>query len=245
VSFRKSIIVSLLVTAILAEGCSSASHSKSTEPSYEGKLLSVWLRDFDNGNLTLEQKALAVEAIRNMGSATVPFLIERLSESQLKEFKLTVQKWQERQAAAAFAIDLPPNPRREAFDALDALGPAAVNALPALERLINDNPPDTQALYIAARIGPASVPLLTDSLTNKHNLVRIQARICLDMMSSHSVVLYPLISTGSNARSFESRWCSFMSLTLKATFKEYQATHPSDETTNDLNQVSPTSMSSQ
>ena len=155
----------------------------------------------------------------------------------MKEIKLEAKKWRKRLEAAAYTLDLPSNPRREALAALDALGPAAANALPALESLLHEDPPDTQALYIAARIGPAGVPLLTNSLTNKNKLVRIQAQICLDMMSSHSVVLYPLISTGPNEPSFESRWCSFMSLTLKATVKEYQATHPSRETTNDLNEV--------
>jgi hypothetical protein len=150
VSFRKNIVVSLLVMAILTEGCSSASHSKLTEPSYEGKRLSDWLQDFDNFNLAPEQRAMAVEAVRHMGSATVPFLVDRLSEEQLKEMKLEAKKWQERQAAA-FRIDLPPNPRREALAALDALGPAAVNALPVLERLLNDEPPRyTGSLYCSA-----------------------------------------------------------------------------------------------
>jgi hypothetical protein len=245
VSFRKNIVVSLLVMAILPEGCSSASHSKLTEPSYEGKRLSDWLQDFDNFNLAPEQRAMAVEAVRHMGSATVPFLVDRLSEEQLKEMKLEAKKWQERQAAAAFRIDLPPNPRREALAALDALGPAAVNALPVLERLLNDEPPDTQALYIAARIGPAGVPLLTNSLTNKNKLVRMQAQICLNMMTSHSVVLYPLISTGPDAPSFENRWCRVMESTLKVAAKEYEANHPSDETTNDLDQVPPPILPSQ
>jgi hypothetical protein len=237
VSFRKNIIVSLLVTAILAGGWLLASHSKSTEPSYEGKSLSVWLRDFDNFNLTPEQRAKAPKAIRQMGSAAVPFLVERLSEAQLKVIELDAKKWRERQEIAAYTIDLPANPRREAMAALDALGPAAVGALPTLEKLLSRDPPDTQALYIAARIGPAGVPLLTNSLTNNNKLVRIQAQICLDMMASHSVVLYPLISTGPDAPSFESRWCSFMSLILKASVKEYQAAHPSEETTNSLNEV--------
>ncbi len=220
------------MTTVLAGGCSSA-----PEPSYEGKPLNVWLRDFDNFNPTPEQRAMAPEAIRQMGSAAVPFLVERLSEAQLKEIELDAKKWRKRQEAAASTIDLPPNPRREALAALDALGPAAANAIPALQNLLHEDPPDTQALYIAARIGPAGVPLLTNSLTNKNKLVRIQAQICLDMMSSHSVVLYPLISTGPDAPSFESRWFSFMVLTLKATVKEYQVTHPSEETTNSLNEA--------
>jgi hypothetical protein len=209
--------------------------SKSTEPSYEGKSLSVWLRVFENFNMTPEESAMAAEAIRQMGSAAVPFLVERLSATQLKEIKLESKKWQEHLQVAAFRPDLPPNPRREALAALDALGPSAVSALPALEKLLYEDPPDTQVLYIAARIGPAGVPLLTRSLTNESKLVRIQAQVCLDMMSSHSVVLYPLIPSGSDAPSFESRWCRVNLLTIKAAAKEYQANHPNDEATNDLN----------
>ncbi|MEI9863540.1 MAG: hypothetical protein WDN00_03090 [Limisphaerales bacterium] len=233
VSFRKTIIVGLLAMAGFIEGCSSTSHPKSTEPTYQGKPLSAWLRDFDNFNLTPEQRAMVPEAIRQMGSAAVPFLVERLSEAQLKETNLQMKKWQERRASAVFLPVQPPNPRREALAALDALGPAAVGALPVLEKWLNHDPPDTQVLYIAARIGPAGVPLLTNSLISENKLVRLQAQICLDMMNSHSVILYPLISTGPDAPSFESRWCRVILLTTQAAAKEYQANHPNGETTDD------------
>ena len=168
--------------------------------------------------------------------------MERLSEAWLKQFKMEDQKWADRQKTAVFIFDRPANPRGEALAALDALGPAAVDALPALEKLLHptflhETQPDPRALFVAARIGPASVPLLTKALTSENKLVRLQAQICLDMMSSRSEVLCPKIPIGPGAPSFDRRICEFNLKTSQAAVKEYEG--PDMEIPNDVNQIPP------
>lgn len=241
-NFRTTIILALLAITICAVGCFTAGHQTANEPSYQNRRLSEWLRDFDNNNLKPEQRAMAAEAIRHIGSPAVPFLVERLSDARLKQTKIEQQKWRDRQANAVFTVDRPADPRREALAALDALGSAAADALPALEKLLHDDPPDTQALYVAARIGPAGGPLLTKSLTSENKLVRLQAQICLDMMSSRSEVLYPKIPVGPDAPSFDRRICEFNLKAIQGAFKEYKANHPEMELPNESNQTPPPSL---
>jgi hypothetical protein len=192
-----------LLAVFVSAGCSTDSHPKTNEPGYQGKSLSEWLMDFDNPSP--ETQALAADAIRQIGSQAVPFLVNRLSEAQLKQFKLEEKKWQHKQEIAVYSVPRPPDPRRESLAALDALGSEAADALPALEKLLHEDPPDVLALYVAARIGPAGVLLLTESLTNEVKAVRLSAQICLNMMSSHSDVLYPKIPIVPNAPSFGHR----------------------------------------
>lgn len=238
-NFRKTFFLALSVLIICAVSCSTTRHQAAKEPSYKNRQLSEWLRDFDYHNHSPEQQAMAAEALRHIGSPAVPFLVERLSDARLKQSKIEMQKWRKRQSSAVFAVDWPPYPRYEALAGLDALGSAAVDALPALEKLLHDDPPDTQALYVAARIGPAGVPLLTKSLTSENKLVRLQAQVCLDMMRSHSEVLYPKIPVGPDAPSFIHRICEFNFKTMQGAAKVYEANYPKMELPNDLNQTSP------
>jgi hypothetical protein len=226
VNFRTTIVLALVALTVCAVGCFTAGHQTANEPSYQNRRLSEWLRDFDNYNLTPEQHATAADAMRQIGSPAVPFLLERLSEARSKQSKIEMQKWRERRATAVFAVDPPANPRRESLAALDALGSAAVDALPTLKKLLQDDPPDSQALYVAARIGPAGVPLLTKFLNSTNKLLRLQAQTCLDMMNSHSEVLYPKIPVGPDAPSFDRRICEFNLKIMHAAFEEFEAAHP-------------------
>jgi hypothetical protein len=66
-----------LLAVFVSAGCSTDSHPKTNEPGYQGKSLSEWLMDFDNPSP--ETQALAADAIRQIGSQAVPFLVNRLS----------------------------------------------------------------------------------------------------------------------------------------------------------------------
>ena len=169
---------------------------------------------------------MAVDALRHIGTPAVPFLIDCLSEARMEQFKLAAQKWRSRQESAVFQVPHPPSPRYEALAGLDALGSAAVSALPALEKLLHENPPDPEALYVATRMGSESIPLLTRSLNNQNKLIRLEAGVCLDMMKSHSKVLYPQVPVGSAVPSFDRRICEFHLELLKAAAKVYEVEHP-------------------
>jgi len=241
-NFRKKSVLVLLTLMICVAGCFTVSSQTTNEPSYQNRQLSEWLRDFDNDNLTPEQQAMAAEAIRHIGSPAVPFLVERLSDAQLMQSKIEMQKRRERQSVAGFTVGRPPDPRHEALASLDALGSAAVDALPALEKLLHETPPDPQAIYVVARIGPASIPLLTTSLTNEEKLVRLQAKLCLEMLNSRAELLYPRIPVGPDAPSFRLRLCEFNLKVIHGAFREYKANHPGMELPNDVNQTPPPSL---
>jgi hypothetical protein len=241
-TFSKIFFVGLLAAGF-AVGCSTIDQPKHQEPAYEGRSLSEWLRDFDNSGQPQTQ-AMAAEAIWHMGAPIVPFLVERLSEAQLKQTKLVAQKWQTRRAIAVFDVPRPPNPRNEAIAALYALGSEATVALPALEKLAHENPPDLRAIFIAARIGSAAVPFLTRSLTNEVKAVRLGAGVCLEMMSSHSEVLYPQIPVGPDAPSFDRQMCEFNLKMLQGAVQVYKAEHPELMLQNGLNSAPPPALPS-
>src|SRR6185436_476821 len=101
---------------------------------------------------------------------------------------------------------------------------------PALEKLLTENPPDPDALYVVARIGQAGVPLLTKSLTNtssqESKLLRLEARACLEMMKTHSETLYPKVKIGSDCAHFTRRICEFHVKVMSAAVQEYSSHHP-------------------
>jgi hypothetical protein len=199
--------------------------------------------DFDDYNLSSESHAMAAEAIRHIGSQAVPFLTERLSESRLKKFKHEAQEWRSKYSPRENSSNRPIDPRHAAFAGLDALGSAAPNALPTLEKLLYENPPDPRALYVVARIGSAGVPMLTRSLTNEVRLVRLQARVCLDMMSSHSELLYPRIPVGPDTPSFDRRYVEFNLKVMHVAFQEYKKEHPNfDSPSGQFNRPLPTTL---
>ena len=225
-NFRKASVLALSFLTIVIASCSTTRPPATTEPSYQDRTLSEWLRDFDLQNYSPEKQALAADAIRHIGPPAVPFLVERLSEERFKQTKVKQEQWRERQATAKFKVDRPADPRREALAALDALGSAAVDSLPALDKLANENPPNPQVIYLAARIGPASIPLLTRSLTNEVKAVRLEAQLCLEMLNSRAELLDPRIPVGPDAPSFERRLCEFNVKILQRAFKEYHTSHP-------------------
>lgn len=222
---RGLFIFGLLAVGLVA-GCSTSHQpaAKEPDPVYQDRRLSEWLRDFDGSNQPQGQ-AMAAEAVRHIGVAAMPLVIDYLNTARLEQFKLDAKKWRDRQQNAIYDIPRPPCPRREAMAALDALAPVAAEALPALEKLLHEEPPDSAALYVAARIGPAGVPLLTTCLTNSSKFLRLEARVCLDLMNSHSEVLYPQIPVGPVAPSFSRRICEFNLKMVQAAAQVYIAEH--------------------
>jgi len=199
------------------------------EPVWGGRRLSAWLADLDGD--TLEARARARDAIREIGTNALPFLIQRLRVPNRKRDSLDLKtRWGliellEKQSLVKLHIPLPHDPRHQALAAIDALAPAASGALPTLEGLLHENPPDTRALCVIARIGSAGVPVLLRALTNEQALVQISARVCLDMYNtSRPDILLP--EPGSMEPNFDSRVVRLNGRVLAAAFQEYKRKHP-------------------
>jgi len=195
-------------------------------PFYQGRSLRAWLRGFDGE--TGEARRRSAEAIGHMGPGVVPRLIPQLAHARPgpePKWKQWVRDLVSRQSVVKIAPFRRIDERCEALAALDALGPDARAAVPALEGLLHEKPPDHRALIVLARIGPDAVPVLNRALTNDERVIRMGARACLDAMRSHSDLMFP--KTPEDAE-FMRRTCKFNLLVLQGAFREYKAQHPEE-----------------
>ncbi len=91
---------------------------------------------------------------------------------------------------------------------------------------MQESPPDPRAVYVIARMGPAGVPLLNAALTNEMLAVRLQARLCLEMVRTNGVLLCGESGVGPAPGTFARRLTEMNLLTLKASWAERAARDP-------------------
>jgi len=195
------------------------------EPRFQGKSLSAWLSDFESERP--EMRYQAADSVRRMGTSAVPFLIERLryrGPLLLPLWKLKLQELLNKQSFFKSSFGRLANMRSQSLAALDALGPAAKGALPALETLLHEKRPDPRVVLVIARLGPEAVPALTRALTNDEKVIRFGARVCLEMLQTHSETLFP--KTEEDAE-FMRRECVYNMKVLKKAWEEYNKMLPS------------------
>ena len=222
---RALIVVAMAAIAALAIGV-LAFNTK--EPAWNGRRLGAWLNDFDADKP--EKRLQAAEAVSQIGSNAVPFLIPRLAYprygpiSQWSGLKTRILFLLSKQRFIKFPLPQPTSPRHQALAAIDTLGPSAESALPALEKLLHEKPPDPRVPYIFARIGPTGVPFLNQALTNNERAIRMGARLCLDALKSPSDPLFA--SPGPSASGYDRRTCEFNLRMVNAAFREYRSQHP-------------------
>jgi HEAT repeat protein len=148
-------------------------YSSPTDPVWQGKKLSQWLREETSHN-RLNLTDDAHEAIRAMGTNALPYLLNLAGEKD-SSISLELRKRPSlgylgflRQLAPTHAAD-----RICAANGLQALGKEAVPALPELMRILEDERPDSSASVTAARalvaIGEPAISSLLQTLTNTQN----------------------------------------------------------------------------
>ena len=131
------------------------------EPSYQGRSLVEWLPDVDSGRPP-DQRAKAAEAIRHMGAATLPFLLNdlmfdpRLARHPVRYLKPDSRPGDERSRQACWAFD--------------ALGPLGKPAIPELTRLLEQNAGYVPGALVG--IGREALPQIFNALTNSSFFVR-------------------------------------------------------------------------
>lgn len=113
----------------------------SREPSYQGKRLTQWLDDLDGSSL--RQENLAKDAIRQMGEKAMPWVIDCLRRGNSR-----VRQW----AAREFDAPSVSVYEKKGLRAVEALGPAAKQAIPEVERALLDGDAATSAVV---RIAPS------------------------------------------------------------------------------------------
>jgi hypothetical protein len=222
---HQKIVFGIMVAIALIASCAQAGKAAALEPSYEGRSLSSWLADFDNPT-SPNSEAMAAEAVRHIGSPALPFLIERLSESNNIAYLKALKQWRETQTNSPQPGARPSSPRWEAFCGIDALGVLAMPALSDLQKLLEEKTPNPAVLYLAVRTGPAGIPLLNVYLTNNIPMLSLEAKVLSGMIAENSEVLYPRIAVGPKAPSLSRRICELNLKVTSASFLEYSKTHP-------------------
>jgi hypothetical protein len=131
----------------------AATSATSHEPTYGGRKLLAWLTDIDTGWPITEKGEHAREAIRKMGSNTIPFLLADLNTSGPRTIHYDTED--------SRSID---ERSRQAVWAFDALGEDAKSAIPELVNLLERNPGYVPEAL--AGIGRDALPELLKALTN-------------------------------------------------------------------------------
>ena len=132
--------------------------SQTLEPSYQGRTLLDWLSEVAY-HAPSEKRERAGEAIRQMGTNVIPYLLTDLGDGnpqQLKYARADVRSADERMSQATWAFD--------------ALGPLGKPAIPQLVKLLNVSP--GYAPSALAGIGRDALPEILTALTNEVFWVR-------------------------------------------------------------------------
>jgi hypothetical protein len=188
-----------------------------------------WMRDLDPNSVQTQAKA--AEAVRHIGPKAVPFIVRRLASpkpSRIEELIDGWTSWISAHTGIRLSVTKHYDERMEALAALDALREDAADAIPALQRLMAENPPDPRAPYVIARTGKAGLPVLRGALTSQERILRLESKVCLEMIETHSGGLYADIELGSEAATFQQRICLFNAETLRAAAQEYRDQHPNE-----------------
>lgn len=212
------------------------------EPSYDGTRLSAWLPEFQNGKV--ERRLRAAEAVRHMGRAAVPYLVRHLQrpsptqQSREWQWRLRFADWLAAHTPLKISTPQSPSYRLQALAALDALGADGQEALPVLEKLIEEHPEEPALVFAVARLGVAGVPLLKKSLTNSaphdSETLRLAARVGLIMVDSKSYVLHPELAPDPASGEYLAR-CGWFSYAMAQTgVADYREQRPGLVSSNDF-----------
>lgn len=173
-----------------------------SEPIYQGKSLSAWLEFYDPLNTNrwsspqMEQAEWATEkAIQHMGTNAIPAMLQMLRTRDLP-WKNRLFALAQKQHVIKIKYLEPWRKYGRAMFGFGALGPRAVNAVPELIKIYDQNPA-TQA-YIArafAAIGPGaktSIPSLLRGATNMDAGTRFNSLLALSQIQAEPNLVVPV-----------------------------------------------------
>jgi HEAT repeat protein len=170
----------------------------SSEPSYQGRRLSEWLKGFDKPFETTfivsfqDMPVDALEAVRHMGVDSLPTLLEQIQARDSIVVQKLYDLW-ERQSVIKFRPTPAIVKQRRASIALAALGPKALQALPRLEKLLQDENTLRPASLAIAYLGHDGVKVLTNALSNPNPVVRRECLTALSNVQTGGEVAIPIL----------------------------------------------------
>lgn len=138
----------------------------SREPAAESRPIKAWLRDLGASEPYRRNRAEAV--VRRMGAGILPVLLSQVESTRTND---------QAQAVLGFA----------------ALGDRARPALPRLTELVRNPPTALTAARALAAIGPAGVPVLTNTLAGPIRSIRIACARALGRMRTDGRMAVPAL----------------------------------------------------
>jgi hypothetical protein len=158
-SQRKMILIAVLIGTAVA----LLSFFYNVEPTYNGKPLGLWVIQFATTDGTLPAHKEAQQAIQEIGTNAIPYLIKWIGEAKVVGDTRPV-----------FDSDIPELRARTAPMAFAVFRSRAESAVPALTRMLNesDEAVSTQAGKALWRIGEVGLPSLIAGLDSKKTTVR-------------------------------------------------------------------------
>jgi HEAT repeat protein len=206
---RLRIIFVVLIAAVVCGVVWQVSRARG--PVYQGKRLSVWLKNYDPNPVTpFATRAEADEAVRQIGTNAIPMLL-RLLQANDPPWKLKVFALLDKQRFIKINPFHASKLNWEAMSAFGALGPGAADAVPALieifERNISKQSRSAAAGALGA-IGPAAksaIPVLLKGMTNSDINLRANLLYALGRIRSAPELVVPVLCDSlKDKRSFVS-----------------------------------------
>ena len=157
------------------------------EPWYRGRPLSAWLRDlgpatFEPGNfawddwplMNARQNPEAAEAVRRIGSAGFPYLLNALTSAD-PAWKVKMAQVLPGPLRNRVRLHRTAGPRGRAVLAFDALGTQAESVTPELTQALYDYPSCKAAAVALSAVGPRGWTVLTQAINSTNEWSAISA----------------------------------------------------------------------
>jgi HEAT repeats len=192
-----TLVISLVLLAILMLIC----FPRSGAPKYKGRSLDSWLKQLDDNNdergiswsawqpKRSPSQEQAAEAIRQLGTNSIPFLLQHMTRHDSSLLKAKVFDFL-RQKQSWIKIPLSTNnyPRQAAL-AFDVLGPVAKPAVPQLSDILTNSQLSKEATIALAAIGPEGWTVLPDTILSTNAPANTWVKSCAVWgLAGHHVV---------------------------------------------------------
>jgi hypothetical protein len=193
------------------------------QPSYNGRSLESWLRDFGPkpiGNGLSHSHFSAgsrnpktnspAEAIQAIGTNAIPYLLHALKRKDDPPWMVSISQFLAKHKLAKFSPLDSQSRREQAALGLFALGTNALLTLPELSLLLTNYQTACPATHAMAGMGPAAIPVYQNAVANSNTWVAICGiwGLAQNRAASRSTVtnVLPWLNAANSADVFITTW---------------------------------------